>query len=229
MTGAPPETKELDLDALVRDTAREAGLAERRVARLVVDWHGEIVKARMEEVLVDDAERQRGRIQRTQVAWEGPDVWQEMTADDAIPDDLPLDPMPLPEGYRGAASIAQLPDAVQARLRPTLDEWARNSGGVAPPHKVKAWRLEVVHAFSAPFHLFVGVKRRELLLGVEQRTAKKVARGFALTALSGAGLGGFGLLLGPWVGMASFFFGSAIAATQVQSGLRKRYRLIYSA
>ncbi len=220
---------DIDHDALVREAATTAGLDPKRVARLAVKWTGEIVKARLEEILGEDGETQRGRVQRSDVAWKGPPLWLAMQSDDAVPPDLPLAVMPLPEAYRGAASLGQLPKPVQDHLRDTLDGWARTSGGVTPPHRVSAWRSDCGHAYASPYHLWVDLHTREVLLAVEERTKGKIMRGMAMTGLAGAGAGGFGLLLGPYVAVLSLVFGSTVAAVQVRDGLKRKYRTVYAA
>ncbi|HJL47051.1 MAG TPA: hypothetical protein RMG45_14470, partial [Polyangiaceae bacterium LLY-WYZ-15_(1-7)] len=147
----------------------------------------------------------------------------------AVPEGLQMAPLPLPEAYRGGASaLGQLPEHVRERLQRELDGWARDSGGVVPPHRVKAWREEVVHARTGELHVWVGGTSQQLLLVVRERTGWRVARGAGITALAGAGAGGFGLVLGPLIGASAFVLGASIAGAQVWETLRRRWRTVWS-
>ena len=93
---------------------------------------------------------------------------------------------------------------------------------------LKAWREEVVHARTGELHVWVGGTSQQLLLVVRERTGWRVARGAGITALAGAGAGGFGLVLGPLIGASAFVLGASIAGAQVWETLRRRWRTVWS-
>ncbi|HJL00100.1 MAG TPA: hypothetical protein RMH85_32830 [Polyangiaceae bacterium LLY-WYZ-15_(1-7)] len=214
--------------AMARELAGPV-LGPKRAARMRVVAVGEVVRAQLDESLDETGSRQLGRVARQAVAWAGPPPWEEMVEEGAVPEGLQMAPLPLPEAYRGGASaLGQLPEHVRERLQRELDGWARDSGGVVPPHRVKAWREEVVHARTGELHVWVGGTSQQLLLVVRERTGWRVARGAGITALAGAGAGGFGLVLGPLIGASAFVLGASIAGAQVWETLRRRWRTVWS-
>ena len=188
---------------------------------------GEIHRARVDEVLDDVARAQAGRVARHAVAWDGPEAWLELVEAGAVPDTLPLTPMPLPEGYRDNSALQQVPIGPRKRLAGALEGWALTSEGTTPPHRIRLWREEVVHARLGHYHLWVAMEPRQALVVARERSVGQVAGGVAVTLLSGVGAGGFGLLLGPVVGACAFAFGASLMGLTTSQALRRRYATLW--
>jgi len=214
----------------VRDARRLlAPLLPEQAEDLVAEDVAELYRARIDEILDEEGASQRGREARTAVAWEGPDAWMKLVADDAVEAELQLPVMPLPEGYRqGVAALDQLPKELSKRLNQELERWATFSGGPPPPHRIQLWRERVVHLRRGALHAWVGMHARHPLLVVRQRTKAQLAGGVAVTVLAGAGAGGFGLALHPFVGIGAFLMGSGIMGVTSFETLRKRYRPLWA-
>ncbi|MEM1414682.1 MAG: hypothetical protein AAGH15_07270 [Myxococcota bacterium] len=216
------------LEAEVRRLAAKL-LSPKRVATLSVRERGEVLRARLEEV-IDDADDRHAtwRIARKATFWAGPPGWVRLVEDGAASDDLPLAPVPLPESYREGRAIDRLPDGLAEQVKEELTVWTRESGGVEPKHRVTLWREDVVLAVASPFHLWIGLRSRHPLLVLRERTRRQIANGAAVTVLAGLGAGGFGLVVAPWLAAGAFAFGAGVAGSQVAEQLRKRYRPVWS-
>jgi hypothetical protein len=211
----------VEVEAIVREVAAE--LFDGDTDDLEILERGEIHRARVDEILDEEGRQQAGRVARHAVAWDGPEAWLAIVASGAVPDTLPLTPMPLPEGYRDSSALQQLPEGPRARLERSLEAWAVTSEGTTPPHRIRLWREEVAHAKLGHYHLWVALEPRQALVVARERSAGQVAGGVAVTLLSGVGAGGFGLLLGPVVGACAFVFGAGLMAVTTGQVLRRRY------
>ena len=214
----------------VEATVREVALREEffdDLRDLTLLGRGEIHRARVDEVLDVEARTQAGRVVRHAIAWDGPPAWMELVQSGAVPDSLPLTPMPLPEGYRDSSALQQLPVGPRRRLASVLQGWALTSEGTTPPHRIRLWREEVAHAKVGHYHLWVALEAKQALIVAHERTAGQVAGGVAVTLLGGVGVGGFGLLLGPALGVGAFVFGASLMGVTVGQALRQRFKVAW--
>lgn len=212
-----------DAETIVRTVAESEEFFD-DLEDLVVLGRGEIHRARVDEVLDEEAAGQAGRVARHAVAWDGPRAWLDLVAAGAVPDSLPLTPMPLPEGYRDSSALQQLPEGPRRRLAGALQGWALTSEGTTPPHRIRLWREEVIHAQLGSYHLWVASEPKQALVVAHERTAGQVAGGVVVTLLSGLGAGGFGMLLGPVVGAGAFVFGAGLMGVTAGQVLKQRFR-----
>ncbi len=216
------------LEAEVKRLASKL-LTPGRVEKLQVVEAGEVLRARLSEVLGDaDDDKASWRIARKATFWAGTPGWMKLVDDGAASNDLPLAPVPLPEGYREGRAIDRLPGELAHQVKDELAAWTRLSGGVPPKHEVALWREDVVHAVAEPYHLWIGLRSRHPLLVLRARTRKELAHGAAVTVLAGLGAGGFGLVVAPWLAAGAFAFGAGIAGSQVAEQLGRRYRPVWS-
>ena len=222
-----PHVPQEDVDEEVR---RLCGpLLPNHVDQLEVKVTAEVYRARIDEVLDTEAEDQPGRVARRAIAWDGPSQWHSAVSDGAVDEDLPLSPMLLPEGYRsGVAAIEHLPRDLAAQLDAALDGWARDSGGIAPPHRIRLWRERVALAEVGSLKVWVGLSSQSPLLVLRQRTSWHWMRGAGITVLAGVGAGGFGLALNPFVAVSAFVLGSCVAGATTFETLRRRYQPLWS-
>ena len=199
----------------------------RDVEGLTITEVANVHRARVDEVLDEEARSQAGRIARHAVAWDGPEAWMAMVEAEAVPEDLPMAPMPLPEGYRQNSALQQVPNGPRERLARSLEGWALTSGG-SSRHRVRLWREEVAHARLGHYHLWTSLEPAEALLVVRERSSSEIAGGAALTLLAGLGAGGFGMLLGPAVAAGAFAFGAGLMAVQTTQVLRRRFATLWT-
>tara|TARA_B100001750_G_scaffold147549_1_gene117990 strand:- start:49 stop:726 length:678 start_codon:yes stop_codon:yes gene_type:complete len=208
--------------AIVREVAaREEFFSDLDDLELV--GRGEVHRARVDETLDAEARAQAGRVARHAIAWDGPPEWLALVDAGAVPDTIPLTPMPLPEGYRDGSALQQLPQGPRRRLAGALQGWAFTSEGATPPHRIRLWREEVAHARLGRYHLWVALEPRQALIVAHERSAAQVAGGVMVTVLGGVGAGGFGLLLGPAMGVGAFVFGASLTGVTVGQALRRRF------
>ena len=212
-----------DSERIVREIAEAEEFFD-DLEDLTVLGRGEIHRARVDEVLDEESSSQAGRLARHAVAWDGPPAWLELVESGAVPDALPLTPMPLPEGYRDSSALQQLPEGPRRRLAGALEGWALTSEGTTPPHRIRLWRDDVIHARLGSYHLWVSTEPRQALVVAHERTPTQIAGGVVVTLLSGVGAGGFGLVLGPVVGACAFVFGAGLMGVTAGQVLKRRYR-----